>query len=69
MSRDVGTFMDSKMTQMNMEKRASGDMDMGEGMAPSSMEWMKTFKGGKVQPTGKDFMKPSMGKVRRKLME
>lgn len=63
MSRDVGTFEESKRVQTSMEKREAGYE--GNGPSPSSMNWKETFKGGKVSPTTKTFSKPGIGKVRR----
>jgi hypothetical protein len=63
MSRDVGTFSESKNIQTSMEYREKGYE--GDGPGPSSMSWQKTFKGGKTQPTYSSFQKPSVGKVRK----
>jgi hypothetical protein len=62
MSRDVGTFEESKRVQAMLESREAGASESGPG--PSSMNWQQTFKGGKVQPTFKTFTKPPKGQVR-----
>jgi hypothetical protein len=61
MSRDVGTFSESKNIQTSMEKREAGYE--GDGPAPGKMK--DAFVGGKVQPTFSTFKKPGMGKVRK----
>jgi hypothetical protein len=65
MSRDVGTFAEAKNVQESMESREAGSSSPGP--KPSSMEWEKTFKGGKTHPTGKTFTRPGMGTMRKHL--
>ena len=65
MSRDVGTFAEAKAVQTMIESRESGAHD--KGPAPSSMEWEKTFVGGKTQPTLKSFSKPAIGTTRKRM--
>lgn len=65
MSRDVGTFAESKSVQAMLESREAGYSESGP--APSSMNWKETFKGGKTQPTGKSFSKPGIGTVRKRM--
>jgi hypothetical protein len=67
MSRDVGTFAESKRVQEMLESREAGAETAGPG--PSSMNWQETFKGGKVQPTFGTFAKPGIKAQVRKHME
>jgi hypothetical protein len=65
MSRDVGTFAESKAVQSMLESREAGASESGP--APSSMKWQQTFKGGKTQPTLKAFSKPGIGTTRKRM--
>lgn len=65
MSRDVGTFAESKAVQSMLESREAGADS--KGPSPSSMNWKETFKGGKTQPTLKSFSKPGIGTVRKRM--
>ena len=60
MSRDVGTFEESKRIQNSMEARNSGE----NGPAPAAT-LKEPYAGGKTQPTLGSFKKPGMGTVRK----
>ena len=63
MSRDVGNFMEVKATIRSLESREADESSPSP--EPSSMNWQETFKGGRVNITGKDFAKPKGGTMRK----
>lgn len=64
MSRDVGTFEESKRVQEMIESREAG----ADSAGPSAI--LDTpYTGGKTQPTVNSFAKPGMGTMRKKGME
>lgn len=62
MSRDVGSYAETKATINAIESRESGAMDSGPAAKLDT-----PYTGGKVHPSGKDFAKPSTGTMRRHL--